>query len=72
MPTGFFLHLSLEILEVGEHFTTLLHREDPRVARVVVDGGDVVAASADHRRLSQSPYVRMDYVEEALACGALL
>ena len=57
---------------MGEHFALLLHREDPRIARVVVDEGDVVAASAERRRLSRSPYVRVDYVEEAFACGALL
>ena len=55
MPTGFFLHLALELLKVGEHCTLLLHREDPRVERVVVDEGDVVAASADRRHLSRSP-----------------
>ena len=57
---------------MGEHFALLLHREDPRVAQVVVDEGDVVAASAERRRLSRSPYVRVDYIEEAFACGALL
>ena len=72
MPTGFFLDLSLEPLEVREHFALLLHREDPRVARVVIDEGDVVAASAERRRLSRSPYVRVDYLEEAFSCGALL
>ena len=72
MPTGFFLDLSLEPLEVREHFALLLHREDPRIARVVVNEGDIVAASAERRRLSWSPYVRMYYVEEALACGTLL
>ena len=39
---------------------------------MVVDEGDVVAASAEGRRLSRSPYVLVDYVEEAFACGALL
>ena len=72
MPTHFFLHLALEVLEEGEHFILLLHREDPRVARVVVDKGDVVAASADRQCLSRSPYVQVDYVEEAFAYGALL
>ena len=72
MPTGLFFDLSLELLEVREHFALLLDREDPRVTRVVVDEGDVVAASAERRRLSRSPYVRVYYVEEALACGALL
>ena len=37
VPTGFFLDLSLELLEVREHFALLLHREDPRVARVVIE-----------------------------------
>ena len=46
-PIGFFLHLSLELLEVGEHFALLLLRKNPRVARVVVDEGDVVEASAN-------------------------
>ena len=72
MPTGFFLHLAFEPLKVGEHFALLLHRIYPRVARVVVDEGDVVAASAERRRLRQSPYVRVDYLEEAFAYGALL
>ena len=72
MLTGFFLGLAFEPLKVGEHFTLLLHREDPRVAQVVVDEGDVVATSAERRRLSRSPYIRVYYVEEALACGALL
>ena len=39
---------------------------------MVVDEGDVVAASAECRRLSRSPYVRVDYVKEAFSCGALL
>ena len=30
------------------------------------------AASAERRRLSRSPYVRVDYLEEAFAYGALL
>ena len=57
MPTSFFFDLSLELLEVREHFSLLLHGEDPRVARVVVDEGDVIKASVERRRLSQSPYV---------------
>ena len=72
MLTGFFLHLAFEPLNLGEHFAVLLHRVYPRVARVVVDKGDVVAASAELRCLSRSPYVQVDYVEEAFACGALL
>ena len=72
MPIGFFLDLSLELLEVREHFALLLHREDPCVARVVVDEGDVVAASAECWRLSRSHYVRVNYVEEAFDCRALL
>ena len=63
MPTGFFLDWTFEPLEVREHFTLLLHREDPRVVRVVVDEGDVVAASAERRRLSRSPYIRVYYIE---------
>ena len=39
---------------------------------MVVDEGDVVAASAERRRLSRSLYVRVDYIEEAFAYGALL
>ena len=46
MATDFFLDLSHELLEVSEHFTLLLHREDPFLTRVVIDEGDVVAASA--------------------------
>ena len=65
MPTRFFIHLDLELLEVGEHFSLLLHREDPCVAGVVVDEGDVVLTSSDGRRLSWSLYVRVDHVEEA-------
>ena len=72
MSIGFFFDLSFELLKVGEHFALLHHQEDPRVARVVVDEGDVVAASAEHRRLSRSPYVRVDYREEAFAYGARL
>ena len=53
MPIGFFLDPVLGLFEVGEHFTLLLHREDPRVARVVVNEGDVVAASTDRQHLSQ-------------------
>ena len=56
MPTGFFFDSSLELLEVGEHFTHLLHWVDPREALVVTDEGDVIAASAERRRLSWSPY----------------
>ena len=72
MPTGFFFNSTIELLEVGEHFILLLFREDPCVARVVIDEGDVVAASAERRRLSRSPYVRVDYVKETFAYGALL
>ena len=72
MPTGFFFNLALELLEVEEHFVILLHRVDPRVARVVVDEGYVVSAFVDCQRLSQSPYIRVYDVEEAFACGALL
>ena len=43
----FFFYLDFELLEVGEHFTLLRHREDPYVARVVVDEGDVIATSSD-------------------------
>ena len=57
---------------MGEYFALLLHRIYPRVARVVVDEGDVVAASAERRRLSRSPYIQVDYVEESLARGPLL
>ena len=39
MRTGFFLHLAFEPLKVGEHFALLLHREYPRLSRVVVDEG---------------------------------
>ena len=39
---------------------------------MVVDEGDVLAASADRCRLSRSPYVLVDYIEEALACEVLL
>ena len=42
MPTRFFLHMALELLEVGEYFTLPLHREDPRVVGVVVNEGDVI------------------------------
>ena len=56
MPTGFFFDSSLELLEVGEHFTHLLHWVDPREALVVTDEGDVIAASTERRRLSWSPY----------------
>ena len=63
MPTGFFLNLYFDSLEVREHFAVLLHREDPRVTRVVIDEGDVVVASAERLRLSRSPYVRVYYVE---------
>ena len=72
MPTDFFLHLAFEPLKVGEHFALLLQRVYPRVVRVVVNEGDVVAASAERRHLSQSPYVRVDYVKETFAYGALL
>ena len=72
MPTDFFFNSALKLLEVGEHFALLFRWEDPRIARVVIDEGDVVAASADRRLLSWSPYIRVYYVEEALACGALL
>ena len=62
VPTSFFFDAALELLEVREHFALLLHQEDPRVARVVIDEGGVVAASAERRRLSRSPYVRVYYV----------
>ena len=72
MPSRSFLHLALELLEVGEHFALLLHREDPRVARVVVDEGDVVPISFERRCLSWSPYIRVDYVKEVFAYVTLL
>ena len=65
MLTGFFLDLSLELLEVREQFTLHVHPEDPHVARMVVDEGDVVAASAERQRLSRTPYIRVYYIEEA-------
>ena len=72
MPTNFFLDAAFQPLEVREHFAVLHHREDPCVERMVVDEGDVVAASTEHRRLSRSPYIRVNNIEEAHTCGALL
>ena len=72
MSTGFFSDLALQLLEVGQHFALLLHREDPHVARVVVDEGDIVSASADLRCLSWSPYIQMYDIEKAFAYVALL
>ena len=68
----FFLHLGLELSEVGDDFTLLLHREDPCVVRVLVDEGDVITTSSDRQHLSWSPYIRVDYVKEAFAYVALL
>ena len=67
-----FFDLALELLEVGEHFTLLLHREDLSVARVVVDEGYVISGSADRQHLSRSPYIRVDCVKEAFTYLALL
>ena len=72
MSSRFFLHLALELLEVGEHFSLLLYQEDPRVAGVVVDEGNVVAAPSNRRRLSRFPYIRVYDVKEAFAYIALL
>ena len=72
MPTSFFFDLTLELLEVGEHLTLLLHLEDPCVARLVVDEGDVESVSADRRHFSRSPYIRVYDVEKAFARVALL
>ena len=72
MLTNFFFDSSLELLEVGEDFSLLLHREDPCIVRVVINEGDVVAASANRRCLSRFLYVVVDYVEEALAYRVFL
>ena len=48
------------------------HREDPRVAGVVVDEGVVVTTFSNGRDLSRSLYIRVDYVEEDFAYVALL
>ena len=45
MPTGFFLDLTFESMEVRQQFTLLLHQENPHVERVVVAEGHVVVAS---------------------------
>ena len=68
----FFFDLALELLEVGEQFTALLHWEDQCVARVVVDVGDVITASSNRRLLSWFPYIQVYYLEEAFAYVALL
>ena len=72
MSADFFFDLSLKLLEVGEHFTLLLDWEDPCVARVVVDEGDLRTTSSDRQCLSRSPYIRVYYVNEAFAYVALL
>ena len=63
MSTSGFFDFALEFLEVSEHFALMPHQVDPGVPREVVDEEHVVSASAECSRLSESPYVRMDYVE---------
>ena len=72
MPTGFFLHLALELLKVEKQFTLLLHQEDSCMVGVVVDESDVVLAYVDHRRLSWSPYIRVEQIQETSTYVAFL
>mgnify|MGYP000636192767 CR=1 FL=1 len=63
MTTRGFFDFALKFLEVSEHFAFMSHRVDPGVPGEVVDEEHVISASAKCSRLSQSPYIGMDYVE---------
>ena len=63
IPTCGFFDISLQILEVSEHFALMSHRVDPGVPGEVVDEEHVISASAECSRLCRSPYIGMDYVE---------
>ena len=63
MSTGSFFDFVLEFLEVSEHFALLPHRVDPGVPGEVVNEERVISVSAECSRLSQSPYVGVNYVE---------
>ena len=63
MSTSRLFDFALEFLEVSEHFSLRPHRVDLDVPGEVVNEEHVISASAECGRLSQSPYVGMDYIE---------
>ena len=69
---GFFFYLVLKLLEAWEHFTLLLHWEDPYVAQIIIDEADIVSTFADRQRLSRHPYTWVDYVKDTIAYVSFL
>ena len=57
MPAGCLFYFTYKFLVVCEHFTRLLHMEDPGVPGEVVDERYIVLASTEGFRLGWSPYI---------------
>ena len=51
---------ALQPQKVWEHFTFVLHRADPRMAREVIGEGDKVPTSTPRHILSCSAYFRLN------------